>query len=61
MIININPEKCTGCSVCAIAMPDIIGLDHHNKAMVLQKYIKPDDSRIWQHAENCPGGAIEIS
>ena len=61
MRVSVDPEKCHGHQMCAIAAPRVFGSDDYGNAVVLLDPVPSDLEASARRAEaNCPERAITL-
>ena len=61
MRVSVDPEKCHGHQMCAIAAPQVFGSDDYGNAVVLLDPVPSDLEASARRAEaNCPERAITL-
>jgi ferredoxin len=58
--INIDKEKCIGCSACVAVAPKSFQMNEENKAEVIDP-IGDDETTIKNAVDSCPMGAIVVN
>ena len=61
MRVSVDPEKCQGHQMCAIAAPQVFGSDDYGNAVVLLDPVSSDlEPSARRAGANCPERAISL-